>query len=277
MRYREPDPSLPEVPLLGGDVTEGLVRVGDTVRRPTGPQTPLVIDVLTHLERVGFDGAPRHLGIDEAGRQVVSYVPGEVASRPRPGWIADETRIVSVARLLRRYDDAVETLGVPAAATGLPPADPAGTPARVAGTPELIGHLDVTPDNVVFAHGEARALIDFDFVRPATRTEEVQNLLLWWAPLVPVQDRPRPLADVDVFARARLLVDAYGLAAADRARLVDVVENAAARAWFRMRHNAETLGGGWARMWDEGVGEAIRRRQVWLAEHRDALHRAVAG
>ena len=63
----------------------------------------------------------------------------------------------------------------------------------------------------------------------------------------------------------------------DRARLVGVIENAAARAWFRMRHNAETLGGGWARMWDEGVGEAIRRRQAWLAEHRETLHRAVAG
>jgi hypothetical protein len=38
-----------------------------------------------------------------------------------------------------------------------------------------------------------------------------------------------------------------------------------------MRHNARTLGGGWARMWDEGVGAAIERRRDWLAGHRDEL------
>jgi hypothetical protein len=31
-----------EIPLAGGDVTEGVVRVGDTVRRPVGPHSPLV-------------------------------------------------------------------------------------------------------------------------------------------------------------------------------------------------------------------------------------------
>ncbi|KAA1424003.1 phosphotransferase [Mumia zhuanghuii] len=263
--------------MAGGDVTDGLVRVGETVRRPVGPHSPLVVDVLAHLERVGFDGAPRFRGIDAAGRQVLSYVPGEVASRPRPEWIADENRVASVARLLRRYDDAVETLGIPASAEGALGADPPGTPARVAGPPTLVGHLDVTPDNVVFVDGEARALIDFDMVRPAARTEEVQNLLLWWAPLVPRPDRPEVLVDVDPFARATLLVDAYGLAASDRARLIDVAENTAARAWFLMRDRAERLGGGWARMWDDGVGDAIRRRQSWLAQHRTALVRAVGG
>ena len=102
-----------EIPLLGGDVTEGLVRVGDTVRRPPGERAELVQDVLLHLEKVGFDGAPRFLGIDSAGRQALTYVEGEVAGRPRPPWIADEERMISVARLLRAYDDAVEGFGIP--------------------------------------------------------------------------------------------------------------------------------------------------------------------
>jgi hypothetical protein len=90
-----------EVPLAGGDVTEGVVRVGDTVRRPAGPHSPLV-----HLESAGFEGAPRFLGIDGAGRAVLSYIDGEVAGRPRPPWIADETRLASVGGLVRAYDDA---------------------------------------------------------------------------------------------------------------------------------------------------------------------------
>ena len=81
-----------EIPLAGGDVTEGVVRVGDTVRRPVGPHSPLVHALLAHLESIGFEGAPRFLGIDEAGREVLSYVDGEVAGRPRPPWIADEAQ-----------------------------------------------------------------------------------------------------------------------------------------------------------------------------------------
>lgn len=46
-----------EVPLSGGDVSEGVVRVGDTVRRPLGAHSPAVHGLLRHLEAVAFDGA----------------------------------------------------------------------------------------------------------------------------------------------------------------------------------------------------------------------------
>src|ERR1700761_2177353 len=107
------DGSEPEVPLLGGDVTEGVVRVGETVRRPLQASSPLVHALLTHLEQVGFDGAPRFLGIDSKGREVLTFVPGEVAGRPRPPWIADEERLTSVARLVRAYDDAAQSFTPP--------------------------------------------------------------------------------------------------------------------------------------------------------------------
>ena len=90
------EPGQAEIPLAGGDVTEGVVRVGDTVRRPVGPHSPLVHALLAHLESIGFEGAPRFLGIDRNGREVLSYVDGEVAGRPRPPWIADEARLASV-------------------------------------------------------------------------------------------------------------------------------------------------------------------------------------
>lgn len=92
------DADEPEIALPGGDVTEGVVRVGRTVRRPVGAHSPLVHALLRHLEAAGFHGAPRFLGIDAAGREVLTFVEGEVAGRPRPDWIADEDRLVSVAR-----------------------------------------------------------------------------------------------------------------------------------------------------------------------------------
>ena len=42
-----------------------------------------------------------------------------------------------------------------------------------------------------------------------------------------------------------------------------------------MKHHAETLGGGWQRMWDEGVGDVIKRREAWLERNGAALTAAL--
>ncbi|MFB9716547.1 phosphotransferase [Arthrobacter methylotrophus] len=265
----------PAVPLLGGDVTEGLVRVGDTVRRPVSDSSPRVRRVLDFLQSAGFQGAPRFLGIDESGRDTLSFVPGDTAGRPWPSWIADESSAVSVARLVRAYDDAVQPLGVPDWAHAGDGGDPQGCPPSIAGPATLLAHMDITPENVVFRDGAAVALIDFDLARPATRTEEAANLLLWWGAWMPVADRDPVMRKVDPAFRAAVLLDAYGLAPVDRAKIVDVARNSADRSWHLMRGRAVSNGGGWKRMWDEGVGDRILRRQAWLADNAAVLHAAI--
>jgi hypothetical protein len=265
-----------EIPLAGGDVTEGVVRVGDTVRRPVGPHSPLVHALLAHLELAGFEGAPRFLGIDGSGREVLSYIDGEVAGRPRPPWIADETRLASVGRLVRAYDDAAASFASPPDA--LPDtllADPPGIPPAPAYPPELIGHVDITPENVVFRDGRAHALIDFDLAKPATRADEMLNAMLWWAPLSDPRDVDPLLQHVDVPARARILADAYGLSGTDRERVTEVAVLRTRRSWHLMKQRAETHGGGWQRMWDEGVGDVIKRREAWLDRHATTLAAAL--
>lgn len=275
IRFTEPTDAGPEIPLLGGDVTEGLVRVGETVRRPPGPASARVERVLLFLESVGFEGAPRYLGRDAAGRDVLSFVSGEAAGRPWPPRVADEDAGISVARLVRSYDDAIQPLGVPDWAREARPADPEGCPPPIAGAATLLAHLDITPENVVFRAGRAAALIDFDLVRPATRVEEVSNLLLWWGAWMPPEDREPVMREVDAGAQAASLLDAYGLDLADRVRVVAVARNGAERSWHLMRRNANELGGGWQRMWDEGIGDRILRRQGWLAANAAALHAAI--
>ncbi|MGO4473567.1 phosphotransferase [Arthrobacter sp. M-10] len=273
--YVEPGQSESAVPLLGGDVTEGLVRVGDTVRRPVSDASPRVRRLLDFLQSAGFQGAPRFLGIDDSGRDTLSFVPGDTAGRPWPSWVADESSAISVARLVRAYDDAVQPLGVPGWARADDAADPLGCPGSIAGPATFLAHMDITPENVVFRDGTAVALIDFDLLRPATRAEEVANLLLWWGAWMPVTDRDPVMRGVDAASRAAMLVDAYGLGPADRAKIVGVTRNAAVRSWHVMRHRALTQGGGWKRMWDEGIGDKILRRQAWLAENAALLHAAI--
>jgi len=265
-----------EIPLAGGDVTDGVVRVGDTVRRPVGPHSPLVHALLAHLESAGFAGAPRFLGVDRAGREVLSYIDGEVAGRPRPPWIAEETRLASVGRLVRAYDDAAASFTPPPdVLQGATPAEIAGLPPAPGYPPELIGHADITPENVVFRDGLAVALIDFDLAQPVSRAEEMFNAMMWWAPLFDPRDVDPPLREVDVPRRARMLADAYGLSGTDRERIIEVAMLRTRRAWYLMKHRAETRGGGWRRMWDEGVGDVIKRREAWLNQHAATLTAAL--
>jgi hypothetical protein len=250
--------------------------VGNTVRRPVQGNSPLVHALLRHLEDVGFAGAPRFLGIDGTGREVLTYVEGEVAGRPRPAWIADEDRLVSVGRLVRAYDDAAATFVVPPGAEpdpGLPV--PPGLPPAPPYPPELIGHVDITPENVVFRDGRGYALIDFDLAKPATRADEMFNAMMWWAPFADPRDVDPLMEGVDVLRRARILADAYGLSDADRERIVEVGVMRTRRAWYLMKHRAQTHGGGWQRMWDDGVGDVIKRRGAWLDRHAAALTAAL--
>src|SRR6476661_47371 len=101
--------SLPELPMSGGQMTS-VVRVGNFVHRTTGPWTPLVHELLCHLERVGFDGATRVRGIDAKGREVLEFIPGEAgfvsATRIAPENLWSEQMLQEAAGLLRRYHDA---------------------------------------------------------------------------------------------------------------------------------------------------------------------------
>jgi hypothetical protein len=220
-----------EVSLRGGDVTEGVVRVGDTVRRPRGPWSSSVAAYLRHLEEAGFEGAPRFLGVDEQGRDVLDFVPGDVpGSTGGRRWAATADALVGVAGLLRTLH---------AASASFVP------------------------------------LIDFDLTRPGTRLRDVVNTATWWVPLSPPGDRDPAFAAGDVPARLAAFVDAYRLDRDERSAFHGVAVDGAARSWHRMKANAEIRGGGWARMWDEGIGDRILRRRAWLVEERTALDAAL--
>jgi hypothetical protein len=267
-----------EIPLAGGDVTEGVVRVGDTVRRPRGPWSDSVADYLRHLEQVGFDGAPRYLGVDAQGRDVLDFVEGDVPGQPVvESWAGSALALVGVARLLRRLHDASASFVAPDGALWFGDDLPVELPADVPDEPaaEIVTHFDVTPQNVIFRDGEPVALIDFDLTRPGARVRDVVTTAMYWVQLVPPRDRHPAFAEGDVPSRLAAFVDAYGLDAHERARFCDVAIDGATRSWHKMKANAAQRGGGWARMWDEGVGDLILRRRAWLIEERAMLETAL--
>lgn len=128
--------------LPAGDVTDGVVRVGGTVRRPHQPQSYAVAEYLDWLEDARFAGAPRFLGRDGAGRDFLTFVPGECAGAVPEQWVQSEELLSSVPLLVRRLHEA--------SAGFVPSRHPFPRhllrPGRVGQDPgELVCHLDVTP------------------------------------------------------------------------------------------------------------------------------------
>ena len=261
----------PEIALPAGDVTVGVVRIGDTVRRPHQASSDRVAAYLAHLEARGFDGAPRYLGRDALGRDVLTFLPGDVPGDPVEPWATRDDVLPGVGRLVRRLHDASEGFD-------LPPSEPEPRrPATVlpAGEPVLVAQRDVTPQNTVFRDGEAVAVVDFDLADRTTRSVDLANTAMHWVPLCDPVDRGPALRDVDPGRRLRLMVDAYGRDRFGTAHLLDSAQLRFENSYAVMQWAAEHRGGGWARMWDEGVGEVIRRRIAWFASARDGLAAAL--
>jgi hypothetical protein len=63
-------------------------------------------DVLVLLEQLGFDAAPRWCGVDDRGRDVLTFVEGETFSDCRAR-VWSDAQVAASARLLRRHHDAV--------------------------------------------------------------------------------------------------------------------------------------------------------------------------
>jgi hypothetical protein len=124
-----------------GNISE-VVRVGDTVRRTAGPWTPAIHALLGHLAARGFEAAPRALGFDEHGREMLTYLPGRSGSAELDGLRSNDV-LVAVARLVRRYHDTIGDFQ--------PPPDAAwrftvGAPR----TGDVICHNDLGPWNFIF-------------------------------------------------------------------------------------------------------------------------------
>ncbi|WP_433518443.1 phosphotransferase [Nonomuraea sp. CA-143628] len=200
-----------EEPLAGGGVNE-VVRVGNTVRRPTGPWTPAVHRLLDHLAMAGFDRAPRAYGLDEAGREILDFVPGDVAHYPVPAYAWSDAALEALAVLMRAYHDATTEFAAPDAEWYFPAREPA----------EVVCHGDIAPYNCVYRDGLPVALIDFDTAHPGPRLWDVAYAAYRFVPLSAVGNGEAVTPVAEQARRLRLLADAYGLSGEERTALPEV-------------------------------------------------------
>lgn len=196
-----------EIPLDGGNVSAGIVRVGDTVRRRLTPHSPTVHQFLDHLQAHGFTAVPRYLGIDEKHRAILSYLPGET-NFPSDIWTTPNALITAAKMLRAMHDASVGFVGDSWARV-----DP--------GPHEVICHNDFAPYNMVFADGLPVGLVDFDLAGPGPRLRDLAYLAYW---MVPLSFGTGDMARANPGAcsqRLQLICDTYGVPS--DAALLDMV------------------------------------------------------
>lgn len=257
--------------MLASEGVTLVVRVGATVRRPVRPFTNTIQAYLRHLHGQGFRDAPEPMGYDGEGREVVSYVAGEVPMEPLPHHATTPAVLIALAMLIRRLHDASAGWAVPADAVwGYIPGVPPHGVVPLFDHPELVSHQDYCPGNVVFRDGLPAALIDFDLARPTTRVADLVNALSWWVPLRHPADRPPALTQADVAQRVGVFADAYGMTAAQRAQIVPVAVRRAHNTTLTMRAAAQA-DPVFRRWWDEGLKDQLPRAESWLAAEAAGL------
>ncbi|GIE95390.1 phosphotransferase [Paractinoplanes rishiriensis] len=189
---------------LPGGNTTGAVLIGDVVHKRARSWTPTVHALLQHLEGAGFDAAPRALGFDDEGREMLTFLPGETIGErhPWPDWVWADSLLTQVGRWLRRVHDL--TAGF------TPPADERWFLGATKQPGQIIGHQDAAPYNAVVDGDRLVGFCDWDIAGPSTREWDLAFAILPWVPLA--SPRPgEPAADPRERARRfHLLLDAYG-------------------------------------------------------------------
>jgi hypothetical protein len=227
-----------------------MVRIGDAVHRPPNVRSGFVRALLGLLEGEGWDRAPRFLGTDAQGREVLSFIDGHVAWEPvQPAEVSSDASLVRVASLVREFHDLT-----------------AGS--ALAGDEEVVCHNDLAPKNTVYRDtgGGLRpvALIDWDLAAPGRRIDDVAHVCWQYLRLGP--DVP----DTEEAARRiGVICDAYGLDG--RADLVDAILG-----WQdRCRRGIEAGAAGGdptlIRLRAGGAVREVRLAYEWVKAHRGRL------
>jgi Ser/Thr protein kinase RdoA (MazF antagonist) len=236
--------------LAGGNVADRVVRIGATVRKPVVPATPAVEALLEHLRISAFDGAPRTWGRDEQGRQILEYVPGEIALGQPP---LSTEHLGRLGLMIRQLHDALTDFA--------PPADARWNVAIPPDGEDLICHNDLAPWNLVI-DGERWVFIDWDGAGPASRLWDLGYAAQSFVPMDPNGDLA--LAAL----RLRAFVDGYGLDEQQRRRLPTVIA-AHTRGMFDLLYDASTTGSQpWARLYAEGHGDHWGPAADYIERHR---------
>lgn len=161
--------------ILKGNEAHPVVKIGDKVHRPIEFWHPAVRDLLDYLQSVDFPYSPKFLGVDDNGREVLSFLNGDSG---KEGWkyITNDEGLYRYAKFLRTYHDAVK---------GYKPSEKLewANGAKGLQKGQIICHGDFGPWNIVWdIHGNPVGIVDWDLAHPNSPEHDILYALEYSAP-----------------------------------------------------------------------------------------------
>lgn len=229
-----------------------------------------VFELLNHLEKQGFEGAPRFLGIDDSNREIVTFIAGDVPGNDYPElepYMWSDDTLLALARLLRRFHNATE--GSTLLMKGKWQLSYVDDSAH-----EVICHNDAALYNVVFQNEIPVAFIDFDKAGPGPRMWDIAYALYTSVPLASFSpdhsSRTTVAYQSDLHAaerrrRIQLFFESYGTPVPNELQQW-IIERLAAMC-DTLRNGAAEGNAAFQRMVDEGHLAHYEREIQFVTEH----------
>lgn len=162
-----------EEELTGGNVSK-VYRAGNTVRRELHSDSFKIHKLLQHLETKGFPYAPKFLGIDDNGREVLSFIEGEAGNHPVKEYMWTDETLIKIAKMLRLYHDSVQDFPFDSSWEAID---------RTPEPFEVICHNDFAIYNIIFKGEKPVGIIDYDVAGPGPRVWDIAYTLYTCVPL----------------------------------------------------------------------------------------------
>lgn len=229
--------------------TQGIVRIGNTVRRPRHEWSEAVEALLLYLEDMDFPFSPRFQGIDEEGRQILTYIEGEAGNYPAPSFAWSDETLARMAAMLRQLHDAMQSFPWSRYSNWQ-----FSCPSDL--IPEVLCHNDFSTYNCVYFDATPIAVIDFDTCGPGTRAWDLAYTAFRCIPVTsPEQQKLWGLLNpVNFQHRLGVLLDSYGYD--DSVGIIDLIY----RRILEIRHRTA----------DQAIGNDYNARRIRDERHLES-------
>lgn len=231
--------------LTGGMSTESVVRIGNRVHRSKSANFKFIHSLLQYLETCHFPYAPRFMGVDKIGREMLSFIEGVVPRDPPMNF----NQKIEGIHMMRQYHDVCANT-------------------QFAGESETVCHHDFAPWNIIVSDNSVVGLIDFDEASPGSRIDDLSYYIWTCLDLGTSAE-----SDANQINKIAKLVNTYDLD--DSTRIISSFLKQQERVLvFRQRIVLEEKDQT-KKDFSQNAVNNIKKSMAWIIKHKDKIEHAI--